>query len=74
MIFRVNSLKYLHQLTGNSLRLLVLGLMPVSAIAAAEQSSGYWELGAGVSYLQSPYYLGSDESKNYAISPYSGAL
>ena len=34
--------------------------------ASAEQS-GYWELGAGISYLQSPYYLGSDESKNYVL-------
>jgi outer membrane scaffolding protein for murein synthesis (MipA/OmpV family) len=41
-------------------------LLWIGAAMAGEQS-GYWELGAGVSYLQSPYYLGSDESKNYVL-------
>jgi outer membrane scaffolding protein for murein synthesis (MipA/OmpV family) len=39
----------------------------VTGIGVAEEAPGYWELGAGVSYLQSPYYLGSDESKNYVV-------
>lgn len=49
-----------------SLRLFIAALFLFPFIAGAEQT-GYWELGAGVSYLQSPYYPGSDESKNYVI-------
>ena len=33
----------------------------------ADKQKGYWELGAGLSYLQSPHYYGSDESKNYLV-------
>lgn len=33
----------------------------------AEKTSGYWELGAGISFVQSPHYAGSSQSKNYVV-------
>ena len=50
--------------SASSVLLLLLVCLP--GLAKAEQS-GYWELGAGISYLRSPYYLGSDQSRNYVL-------
>lgn len=38
-----------------------------SGAQAADNIQGYWELGAGLTYLQSPHYPGSSESKTYLI-------
>ena len=50
----------------STLRIVPALLLLAPSITRADQT-GYWELGAGISYLQSPYYLGSDESKNYVV-------
>ncbi len=44
---------------------MLMALM--SSPLSAEQETGYWELGAGISYLQSPHYTGSNQSKNYVV-------
>lgn len=49
----------------SAIAFLIILLM--TEVAFVEEDSGYWEPGAGISYLQSPYYLGSDESKNYVL-------
>ncbi|HEY9051180.1 MAG TPA: MipA/OmpV family protein, partial [Gammaproteobacteria bacterium] len=47
--------------------LLVIFWMLTTTSLFAEQNTGYWELGAGVSYIQSPHYAGSNQSKNYVV-------
>ena len=46
--------------------LSILWMLATSTLIA-EQNTGYWELGAGVSYIQSPHYAGSNQSKNYVV-------
>lgn len=49
------------------MRILIILLMLVSTLSVAEEGQGYWELGAGLSYFDSPYYPGSDQSKSYVL-------
>ena len=48
-------------------KVLFLTLYLPALLQAAESIQGFWELGAGLSYLQSPHYPGSSESKTYLI-------
>lgn len=45
---------------------VLLYFSPVSSVNAS-QWINYWELGAGLSYFQIPYYPGAEASKNYIL-------